>query len=74
MVLTMSLWDDHYVNMLWLDSDYPLGKDASVPGASRGSCSRSSGVPADVEGQNGSTSVTYSNIKIGPIGSTYKTT
>ena len=23
-VLVMSLWDDHDVNMLWLDSDYPL--------------------------------------------------
>ena len=23
MVLVMSLWDDHEVNMLWLDSTYP---------------------------------------------------
>jgi len=23
MVLVMSLWDDHDVNMLWLDSNYP---------------------------------------------------
>merc|ERR1711973_759611 len=39
-VLVMSLWDDHDVNMLWLDSDYPLDKDPSEPGVSRGSCSR----------------------------------
>merc|ERR1712070_170994 len=24
-VLVMSLWDDHYANMLWLDSTYPVG-------------------------------------------------
>lgn len=74
MVLVMSLWDDHYANMLWLDSDYPLDKDPSVPGVSRGSCSRSSGVPSDVENNSPNASVTFSNIKFGPIGSTYKTT
>ena len=42
-VLVMSLWDDHDVNMLWLDSDYPLDKDPSEPGVSRGPCSRDSG-------------------------------
>ena len=35
MVLVMSLWDDHSVNMLWLDSDYPLDEDPSQPGISR---------------------------------------
>ena len=28
MVLVMSLWDDHDVNMLWLDSNYPPQGDA----------------------------------------------
>merc|ERR1712137_1162192 len=23
-VLVMSLWDDHYANMLWLDSTFPV--------------------------------------------------
>merc|ERR1712176_1099155 len=41
MVLVMSLWDDHKVNMLWLDSTYPVG--SSDPGAARGSCSTDSG-------------------------------
>ena len=27
LVLVMSLWDDHEVNMLWLDSDYPLNRN-----------------------------------------------
>jgi cellulose 1,4-beta-cellobiosidase len=71
MVLVMSLWDDHYSNMLWLDSSYPTDKDASVPGIARGDCETTSGVPADVEGNSGSASVTYSNIKSGPLNSTF---
>ncbi|KAI5791095.1 1,4-beta-D-glucan cellobiohydrolase-like protein [Geopyxis carbonaria] len=72
MVLVMSLWDDHYANMLWLDSNYPPEKDPSTPGVARGSCDEGSGKPEDVESQYGSASVTYSNIKFGPIGSTFK--
>jgi len=48
MVLVMSIWDDHYANMLWLDSSYPPEK-AGTPGGDRGDCAQSSGVPADVE-------------------------
>jgi len=72
MVLVMSLWDDHYANMLWLDSTYPTDKDASFPGAARGDCSTSSGVPADVESKDANSQVKYFNIKFGPIGSTFK--
>jgi len=32
MVLVMSLWDDNAVDMLWLDSNYPLNKDPNAPG------------------------------------------
>ncbi|KAF2733727.1 1,4-beta-D-glucan cellobiohydrolase-like protein [Polyplosphaeria fusca] len=71
MVLVMSLWDDHYSNMLWLDSTYPTDKDASVPGIGRGECETTSGVPADVESKSASASVTYSNIKFGPLNSTF---
>lgn len=71
MVLVMSLWDDHSVNMLWLDSVDPPTAPASQPGAARGTCSTSSGKPADVEKNYPSSSVTYSNIKVGDIGSTY---
>jgi len=67
-VLVMSLWDDHYANMLWLDSTYPIGSDA--PGAYRGACSAESGVPADVEVDQAKAHVTFSDIKFGPIGST----
>lgn len=58
MVLVMSLWDDHYANMLWLDSSYPIAK-AGQPGADRGTCDTSSGVPADVESKQASNQVTY---------------
>ncbi|KAL0572161.1 hypothetical protein V5O48_009808 [Marasmius crinis-equi] len=71
MTLVMSLWDDHEAEMLWLDSNYPLDKDASTPGVARGTCSADSGDPQTVESQHGSASVTFSNIKVGPIGSTF---
>jgi cellulose 1,4-beta-cellobiosidase len=71
MTLTLSIWDDHTARMLWLDSAYPLDKDASTPGVKRGECATTSGEPKDLENNSGSATVTYSNIKYGPIGSTY---
>lgn len=71
MVLVMSLWDDHYANMLWLDSNYPTDQPASKPGVGRGTCSTSSGVPADVEKNSPNAQVVFSAIKFGPIGSTF---
>lgn len=69
MVLVMSLWDDHYANMLWLDSTYPTTSTAL--GAVRGTCATTSGVPSDVESSSASASVIYSNIRFGPINSTF---
>ena len=71
MVLALSVWDDYAAQMLWLDSDYPTDGDASKPGVNRGPCPTTSGQPAEVEAQSGSAQVTYSNIKFGPIGSTF---
>jgi cellulose 1,4-beta-cellobiosidase len=71
MVLVMSIWDDHTADMLWLDAPYPPTKSPSAPGVTRGTCSASSGAPADVEKNSPGASVTYSNIKWGPINSTY---
>lgn len=71
MVLVMSVWDDHDVNMLWLDSDYPTDVPATNPGVARGNCATTSGTPSQVESQSASASVTYSNIKFGAIGSTF---
>lgn len=72
MVLVMSLWDDHYANMLWLDSTYPTDRDPESPGAARGDCDITSGVPAEVESANPNAQVIFSNIKFGPIGSTFQ--
>ncbi|KAI1194598.1 cellulose 1,4-beta-cellobiosidase [Nemania serpens] len=69
MVLVMSVWDDHAVNMLWLDSTYPT--DSTAPGTGRGTCATTSGAPADVESQHPNANVIYSNIKFGPINSTF---
>lgn len=71
MALVMSIWDDHAAEMLWLDSDYPTDVPATNPGVSRGPCPTTSGQPATIEVQNAGASVTFSNIKFGPIGSTY---
>ncbi|KAI0110245.1 glycoside hydrolase family 7 protein [Daldinia grandis] len=69
MVLVMSIWDDHYANMLWLDSSYPPEK-AGQPGGDRGDCAPDSGVPSDVESSIPDAKVVWSNIRFGPIGST----
>ncbi|PYH99051.1 1,4-beta-D-glucan cellobiohydrolase B precursor [Aspergillus ellipticus CBS 707.79] len=71
MVLVMSLWDDHAADMLWLDSNYPTNKSSTTPGVARGTCSVDSGNPDDVEADDPNAYVVYSNIKVGPIGSTY---
>ncbi|KAJ1300497.1 hypothetical protein OPQ81_005310 [Rhizoctonia solani] len=70
-VLVMSLWDDHAAHMLWLDSNYPLDRPASQAGTARGTCATTSGDPKDVEAQYPNSSVTFSNIRFGDIGSTY---
>ncbi|KAG6916028.1 Exoglucanase [Tephrocybe rancida] len=71
MVLVLSVWDDHNVNMLWLDSNYPTTADPATPGVSRGTCATTSGAPSDVETNSPNASVTYSNIRFGDLGSTY---
>jgi cellulose 1,4-beta-cellobiosidase len=71
MVLVLSLWDDHAVHMLWLDSTYPTDKPPTTPGVGRGPCATTSGVPDDVEKNSPNSNVKYMNIKYGDIGSTY---
>jgi len=69
-VLVMSLWDDHYANMLWLDSTYPVDGTCNQPGVCRGPCAITSGVPADVEKDLADATVVFSDIKYGHIGAT----
>ncbi|KAF6789061.1 exoglucanase 1 precursor [Colletotrichum sojae] len=70
MVLVMSIWSDHYANMLWLDSSYPVDR-AGEPGVDRGPCPTTSGVPSEVIANHPNSQVIWSNVKFGPIGSTY---
>ncbi|KAI7535138.1 putative 1,4-beta-D-glucan cellobiohydrolase [Hortaea werneckii] len=69
MVLVLSIWDDYAAGMRWLDSTYP--EDSTAPGAERGTCPITSGVPSEVEAQYPNSNVIFSNIKFGTIGSTY---
>jgi cellulose 1,4-beta-cellobiosidase len=71
MVFVMSLWDDHSVDMLWLDSVFPVGSDPNVPGNKRGPCPPDSGIPSDVETAYPNAQVVFSNVKYGDIDSTY---
>ncbi|KAM0707419.1 hypothetical protein Q7P35_004064 [Cladosporium inversicolor] len=71
MVLVMSLWDDYEVNMHWLNSPFPTDADPSKPGVARGDCSITSGKPADVESQSPGATVVFSNVRTGPLGSTF---
>lgn len=71
MVLVFSLWDDPLANMLWLDSQYPLNKDKSTPGVLRGPCKTTTGKTKYVRTNFPHSSVTYSNIRVGNIGTTY---
>jgi len=68
LVLVMSLWDDHFANMLWLDSNYPT--DSTDPTNYRGSCTADSGLPADVEVNDASSNVVFSNIRYGHMDQT----
>jgi cellulose 1,4-beta-cellobiosidase len=68
-VLVMSLWDDYYANMLWLDSAYPTDRDPWSPGAERWQCNVTSG---EVEAQVPNAQVVFSNIKFGQIRSSCK--
>lgn len=71
LVLALSLWTDHDAHCLWLDSNYPLDRSPTQPGVARGSCPITSGVPADVQAQSPSSTVKYSNVRVGDIGTTY---
>jgi cellulose 1,4-beta-cellobiosidase len=70
-VLALSIFDDRAANMLWLDSVYPPGKERTLPGAERGPCATTSGVPKEIESVAVDAAVVFGNIRFGPINSTY---
>ncbi|EED20864.1 endoglucanase, putative [Talaromyces stipitatus ATCC 10500] len=62
MVLIFSIWNDAGGYMNWLDS------------GNSGPCSSTAGIPSTIEANDPGTSVTFSNIKWGDIGSTVSDT
>lgn len=70
-VLVLSIADDPITDMLWLDSYYPLNETATTPGVGRGTCPTDSGALPVVEGEYPNAYATFSNIKFGPIGSSF---
>ena len=70
-VLSLSLWDDAGSHMKWLDGLYPPDNDPNNPGAVNGPCPADSGVPDDMHVLYPDAFVTFSNIKVGTIGSTF---
>jgi len=70
-VAALSLWDDVEVNMLWLDSAYPLNEPTGKPGILRGSCPGGEfSKPSYVRKEFPDGYVTFANAAIGEIGST----
>lgn len=65
-VLVLSLWDSLGSGMDWLDG--LVGTDSSTPGALRGPCTDAEAV------SDPSASVTFSNIKVGDLYTTYQAT
>ena len=70
-VAVLSLWDDVEVNMLWLDSAYPLDRDPSEPGVLRGECPGGvTSTPTYLRDTYPDSYVIFRNAAIGEIGST----
>ena len=65
LALVLSIWDDTSVNMLWLDSTYPVG--STKPGAARGPCPSTGSDLNTLRAKFPNIGVTYSNIKVSRI-------
>jgi len=75
MALAMSIWDDDFGRMLWLDGEKgKWDEDEKDVGVQRGPCPFDYGDDKDMQAygeKHGDIEVTFSNIKYGEIGSTY---
>lgn len=68
MVLVMSIWEDSGSFMQWLDGQTG---DIADPGNFRGPCSPTGGQPATIEAEFPNSAVTFSDIKVGELFSTF---
>lgn len=77
MVLSLSIWDDDFGRMLWLDGEKTSVKDnVSALGVARGPCKFEFGKDKDEKAyaeKHGDIEVTFKNIRYGAIDSTYST-
>jgi len=72
MVLVLGLSDDYASDMMWLDgAAYPADGNPATPGVARGACPVIVGLPVTVESLAPTPYVVFSNIKTGPINSTF---
>lgn len=70
-VMVFSLWDDVEVNMLWLDSAFPLDEPVTKPGIKRGDCpGGEQSTPNYLRDTYPDSYVTFKNAAVGEIGST----
>lgn len=69
MVLVLSIWDDSGAHMQWLDG---ATGNVTVPGNLRGPCSPTGSDPVAIQAQYPNAFVTWSNIKVGDIGTIYQ--
>jgi len=69
-VMAISLWDDVSVNMLWLDSAFPLDLPATDPGVQRGDCpGGEESTPTYLRQNHPDGWTSFQNAFVGPIGS-----
>jgi cellulose 1,4-beta-cellobiosidase len=71
MVLIFSIWMDSGSGMQWLDASFPATANATTAGVARGPCSATSGDTAMLTAKYPNAAVTFSNIKVGELQSTF---
>ena len=69
--ISFCVWDDAEGQMRWLDSIQPPDADPSIPGVVNGPCPVDAGVPQEMQTLYPDAYVTFSNMKIGTINSTF---
>ncbi|KNZ61518.1 hypothetical protein VP01_138g4 [Puccinia sorghi] len=72
MVLVFTIWADHVRGMSWLDGIAPHPDPLKPGSASRGTCPPGVGLPSNIKKLHPDAGAVFSNIRVGPIGSTYR--